>query len=130
MSKPFAIYLMDFEHRPQQLILDSILQWLRRLVTQRPSGFGHVAVIHELSYRGMVGLHQCDLLGRNFFYLHRITDICMQGSAKKNMVMFKQLCGQDVLKMVILVTMMWEASTAEGQSCEWELINTIDFWGR
>lgn len=37
---------------------------------------------------------------------------------------------QDVLKMVILVTMMWEASTAEGQSCEWELINTIDFWGR
>lgn len=121
---------MDFEHRPQQLILDSILQWLRRLVTQRPSGFGHAAVIHELSYRGMVGLHQCDLLGRNFFYLHRITDICMQGSAKKNMVMFKQLCGQDVLKMVILVTMMWEASTAEGQSCEWELINTIDFWGR
>lgn len=62
MSKPFAIYLMDFEHRPQQLILDSILQWLRRLVTQRPSGFGHVAVIHELSYGAWLGFINASLL--------------------------------------------------------------------
>ncbi|KAG7425602.1 hypothetical protein Forpi1262_v013401 [Fusarium oxysporum f. sp. raphani] len=41
-------------------------------------------------------------------YLHRITDRRMGGSAKKNLMMFRKLCGKDSLMNVILVTTMWE----------------------
>lgn len=63
-------------------------------------------------------------------YLHRISDIRMQGSAKKNLFMFKKLCGQKALKNVILATTMWDRiSEAEGEARENELTTTPDFWG-
>ncbi|KAJ5416032.1 hypothetical protein N7465_004727 [Penicillium sp. CMV-2018d] len=63
-------------------------------------------------------------------YLHRITDIRMQGSVIKNLFMFKKLCGPDALKNVILATTMWEkVSQEDGERREQELGRTSDFWG-
>ncbi|KAF2499257.1 P-loop containing nucleoside triphosphate hydrolase protein [Lophium mytilinum] len=72
-----------------------------------------------------------NILLNGIIYLHRITDIRMQGSARKNLIMFKQLCGDDALKKVILVTTMWDKipSEQEGVAREKELIDTPEFWG-
>lgn len=51
------------------------------------------------SYRSKVLLH-------GIIYLHRITDVRMSGSARRNLLMFKHLCGDEYLKKVILVTTM------------------------
>ena len=40
-------------------------------------------------------------------YPHRIIDIRMGGSAKRNLRMFMQLCGPDCFPNVVLVTTMW-----------------------
>jgi predicted RNase H-like nuclease (RuvC/YqgF family) len=54
----------------------------------------------------------------------------MQGSAKRNLVMFKKLCGNDALRNVILGTTMWDkVHEAEGCRREEELSTTPDFWG-
>lgn len=54
----------------------------------------------------------------------------MQGSAKKNLFMFKKLCGNDALKNVLLATTMWDrVGDVEGSARESELISTPDFWG-
>jgi len=50
--------------------------------------------------------------GRNIkltgiIYLHRISDNRMSGSALKNLRMFANLCGDDAIRNVILVTTMW-----------------------
>lgn len=63
-------------------------------------------------------------------YFHRISDARMQGSAKKNLLMFKKLCGDNALKNVILVTSMWDrVSEEEGSKREAQLIQTPEFWG-
>ncbi|KAL3479241.1 hypothetical protein BJX99DRAFT_86652 [Aspergillus californicus] len=73
--------------------------------------------------------YENSILLNGIIYLHRITDIRMQGSAKKNLILFKQLCGQDALKKVILVTPMWDkVLKKEGSSRGKELINTPEFW--
>lgn len=75
------------------------------------------------SYKEKIMLH-------GIIYLHRISDARMQGSAKRNLVMFKKLCGQDALKRVILVTTMWDkVSENEGIAREQELLDTQEFWG-
>ena len=63
-------------------------------------------------------------------YLHRISDVRMQGSAKRNLAMFKKLCGQDALRNVILATTMWDkVSEEDGAKREGQLIETPEFWG-
>lgn len=50
------------------------------------------------------------LLGYNLkgiIYLHRITDNRMQGSANKNLDLFRKLVGEDALSNVVLATTMW-----------------------
>lgn len=75
------------------------------------------------SYRHNIRLH-------GIIYLHRIIDTRMQGSAKRNLIMFKQLCGQDALKRVILVTSMWDKiPSEEATKREKELKETPEFWG-
>ncbi|KAJ8689304.1 hypothetical protein PTI98_013338 [Pleurotus ostreatus] len=55
-------------------------------------------------------------------YLHRISDNRMAGTPIKNLNMFKQLCGQDALDNVILMTTMWtEVAEGVGESRESEL---------
>ncbi|KAE8162729.1 P-loop containing nucleoside triphosphate hydrolase protein [Aspergillus tamarii] len=49
-------------------------------------------------------------------YLHQISDVRMQGSALKNIRMFRSLVGGDNMTNVILVTMRWDSVTeVEGE---------------
>ncbi|KAH0559440.1 hypothetical protein GP486_004046 [Trichoglossum hirsutum] len=64
-------------------------------------------------------------------YLHRIIDPRMQGSSLRNIRMFRQLCGSDCLRNVVLATTFWEDVLPQlGESRERELRETDDFWGR
>ncbi|KAH8596541.1 hypothetical protein B0O99DRAFT_619267 [Bisporella sp. PMI_857] len=75
------------------------------------------------SYKGKILLH-------GIIYLHRITDIRMQGSAQKNLLMFRKLCGPEALKIVVLATTMWDkVSNEDGMKREKELKDTPEFWG-
>lgn len=66
---------------------------------------------------------------RGVIYLHRITDPRMQGSAMKNLFMFKKLCGPEGLKNVILATTMWEnVADKDGNRREVELRDTPHYW--
>ncbi|TGJ80532.1 hypothetical protein E0Z10_g8239 [Xylaria hypoxylon] len=63
-------------------------------------------------------------------YLHRITDTRMGKSAKKNLFLFKKLCGPNALRNVLLVSTMWEnVSMMIGNDHEQELVQTEEFWG-
>ena len=54
----------------------------------------------------------------------------MTGTARKNLFMFKKLCGPDCFDKVCLVTTMWEnVDEGTGNKREKELIETEDFWG-
>jgi hypothetical protein len=68
-------------------------------------------------------------------YLHRITDIKMFGSAKRNLRMFKKLCGDENLNSVVLATTHWKDKEGKpvpedvGLARVQELKETPDFWG-
>jgi len=63
-------------------------------------------------------------------FLHRISDPRMAGSAKRNLLMFKKLCGENAYKSVILGTTMWSKVSAEdGMRRERELVDTDEYWG-
>ncbi|THV00999.1 hypothetical protein K435DRAFT_836974 [Dendrothele bispora CBS 962.96] len=62
-------------------------------------------------------------------YLHRISDVRMGGVSTRNFKMFRQLCGSDALKNVVLVTNMWGEIGAEvGEAREFELKTEDKFW--
>ena len=87
-------------------VVDKILQWL------------------ETSYRAGRQLS-------GIIYLHRIVDPRMQGSALRNMRMFRKLCGPDCYKNVVLATTFWnKVSEATGQEREKELMTKDEFWGQ
>ncbi|KAK3401544.1 P-loop containing nucleoside triphosphate hydrolase protein [Sordaria brevicollis] len=73
--------------------------------------------------------YQNKIMLNGIIYLHRITDPRMQGSALKNLHIFRKLCGKDAFKNVTLATTMWEAvSLEDGERRERELLETPDFW--
>ncbi|KAF4996999.1 hypothetical protein FGRMN_4139 [Fusarium graminum] len=75
------------------------------------------------SYKHKILLH-------GIIYLHRISDIRMQGSARRNLVTFRKLCGDDALKKVILASTMWDITREEDAIMrEQELMDTDQFWG-
>ena len=64
---------------------------------------------------------------KGIIYMHKITDNRMAGSALKYMNMFKELCGEDCVSNVILVTTMWDSVVHDiGVRRESELCNI--FW--
>ena len=71
-----------------------------------------------------------DVKLNGIIYFHRISDIRMQGSAKKNLALFKKLCGENALKNVVLATSMWDkVPRDEAQKREDQLKSTPEFWG-
>ena len=55
-------------------------------------------------------------------YMHRISDNRMSGTSKRNFRMFRELCGDDALKNVIIATTMWgKVGKEEGENREREL---------
>jgi hypothetical protein len=62
-------------------------------------------------------------------YLHRISDIKMEGSALRNLRMFRKLCGKDFMKCVVLGTTFWDkVGEEQGADREKELLETDDFF--
>ena len=62
-------------------------------------------------------------------YLHRITDVRMDGTSLKNFKMLQKMCGPDALPNVFLTTTQWSnVSPALGAERE-ENLRHKDFWG-
>ncbi|KAL0579292.1 hypothetical protein V5O48_002690 [Marasmius crinis-equi] len=62
-------------------------------------------------------------------YLHRISDFRVGGISRRNFRMFKELCGEDTLKNVVIATNMWgEVSQAVGEAREAELSREDKFF--
>ncbi|WQF90245.1 Putative GTP binding domain, P-loop containing nucleoside triphosphate hydrolase [Colletotrichum destructivum] len=62
-------------------------------------------------------------------YLHRISDNRMTGSALRNLRMFKELCGENAYKHVVLATSMWSKENfGVAKRREHELIGDGGFW--
>ncbi|KAF5539157.1 hypothetical protein FPHYL_12327 [Fusarium phyllophilum] len=110
VTSDFTVYLIDTPgcddtRRSDTEVLSEIAAWLTD------------------SYKHEIRLH-------GIIYLHRISDVRMQGSAKKNLVTFKELCGEDALKKVVLASTMWDIVPAEkATKREQELKDTPEFWG-
>ncbi|KAH6681131.1 hypothetical protein F5X68DRAFT_277541 [Plectosphaerella plurivora] len=106
-----TVYLIDtpgFDDsvRTDSQVLREIASWLSR------------------SYTNKIFLH-------GIIYVHRISDRRMQGSALRNLLAFKRLCGDNGLKKVLLVTTMWdEVPRDEATVREEELVSKPEFWGR
>jgi myosin heavy subunit len=64
-------------------------------------------------------------------YLHRITDVRMQGSAVKNLDMLRSLCGEDAFPNIALVSTMWQTLDDQRVGIEREamLKSNERFWG-
>jgi len=76
------------------------------------------------SYRGGVRLN-------GLIYLHRITDTRMSGSSFENLRMFRELCGDQGLKNVVLTSTFWDTvSNAQGEKRQKELETNNQFWSR
>ncbi|GKT52237.1 uncharacterized protein ColSpa_12418 [Colletotrichum spaethianum] len=62
-------------------------------------------------------------------YLHRISDNRMTGSALRNLRMFKELCGENAYRHVVLTTSMWSKEEfCVAKRREHELIGDGGFW--
>jgi hypothetical protein len=96
----------DDSYRSNDEIVDAILTWL------------------EQTYRAKVLLS-------GIIYLHRISDVRMQGGALDNLRMFRKLCGTVALQNVLLVTTFWDrVEDSEGRLREEELASNDEFWAR
>jgi hypothetical protein len=86
-------------------------------------------VLREIS-TWLVDSYKKNILLDGIIYLHRINGNRMHGSARRNLMTFRKLCGPDALKKVILVTTMWDlVRKEEGEARETELLGMQDFWG-
>ena len=62
-----------------------------------------------------------------FIYLHEITQTRMRGSALRNLDVFREFCGNDALKNVVIGTTRWDwVKLEEGQQRE-QILRDI-FW--
>jgi hypothetical protein len=52
--------------------------------------------------------YQCGKNLSGIIYLHRISDVRMGGTAVRNFRVFRQLCGENNLKSVVIATTFWE----------------------
>ncbi|KAG5811352.1 hypothetical protein H9Q74_006072 [Fusarium xylarioides] len=63
-------------------------------------------------------------------YLHRITDNRMEGSAMRNLKIFRKLCGKDPMKSVVILSTCWGKIDHErAVEHEDELKANPNFWG-
>jgi hypothetical protein len=92
-------------HRSETEVLQDIAKWLRE------------------TYEGDSRLN-------GIIYLHSINNVRMEGSALRNLKMFRQLCGKEPLKNVILATTFWsKVEEEDALRREEQLRETPEFWG-
>jgi hypothetical protein len=96
----------DDSRSSDQVIIGKILAWL------------HKSCCEDTQLNGLI-------------FIHRITDPKMGGTALSNLRTFRQLCGPDCLKNVVLATTFWgSVEKATGVRREKELVENDQFWGR
>ena len=61
-------------------------------------------------------------------YLHRISDVRLAGTPLRSLAVFKDLCGDDNLKNIILVTTMWDEVDSQSVGCKREEELLSSFW--
>ncbi|KAJ5649331.1 uncharacterized protein N7484_003054 [Penicillium longicatenatum] len=77
------------------------------------------------------GSYECQQKLHGVIYLHSINNPRMEGSALRNLRMFRQLCGEEPLKNVILGTTFWgRVNEQTGTDREAELRERPEFWGQ
>jgi GTPase SAR1 family protein len=87
------------------IIVEKILEWLRNSLAQ------------GTTLNGII-------------YIHPIIKPRIGGTASSNIRMFKQLCGKDFYRNVVLATTFWEGiDPSEGAKREKELCENDEFWG-
>ena len=70
------------------------------------------------------------ILLTGIIYLHRIIDPTLEGSAMRNLRVFKQLCGPEAFTSVALVITFWShVDEIVGSEREKSLMGSGDFWG-
>lgn len=57
-------------------------------------------------------------------YMHRISDFRVGGVSRRNLSMFRKLCGDETLRNVVLVTNMWSEVTPERGAAREEQLRT------
>jgi hypothetical protein len=67
-------------------------------------------ILREIT-KFLVAQYKLGIKLKGIIYLHRITDVRMQGSALQYFEMFRRLCGEDAFENVALVTTMWSLLT-------------------
>ena len=76
----------------------------------------------EASYKKGQRIH-------GLIYLHRISDIRLQGSAKRNLHIFRKICGESGLNNVVLATTFWDViDNVTGVRRETAFKETGGFW--
>jgi hypothetical protein len=58
-------------------------------------------------------MYSQDIKVTGIIYVHRISDVRMQGTSLKNLNMFEKLCGDSTFKNVVLLTTRWDATKEE-----------------
>lgn len=92
-------------HKSETEVLQDIATWLQE------------------SYEGDTRLN-------GIIYLHSLSNVRMEGSALRNLKMFRQLCGKEPLKNVILATTFWsKVAKEDALRREEQLRATPEFWG-
>jgi hypothetical protein len=92
-------------HKSETEVLQDIAKWLKE------------------TYEGDTRLN-------GIIYLHSLTNVRMEGSALRNLKMFRQLCGKEPLKNVILATTFWsKVDKEDALRREEQLRTTPEFWG-
>lgn len=67
---------------------------------------------------------------RGIIYLHRISNIRMEGTAVRSLVMLRKLCGDEALQNMVLTTTHWSnVNKSVGNRREEELLTNPQFWG-
>ncbi|KAF5704861.1 P-loop containing protein [Fusarium globosum] len=74
------------------------------------------------------GMYRQNAKLTGILYLHRITDVRMDGSAMRNLKMFRKLCGDDPMKNVTILSTFWGKDDKE-VAHEDELKSNPNFWG-
>ncbi|KAL5353743.1 hypothetical protein ACLOAV_001784 [Pseudogymnoascus australis] len=89
-----------------------------------------IDVLKDVSYWLNKSYKEKNIELTGIVYLHRITDTRMGGTARKDLQMFKKLCGENSFSSVVLATTMWsEVSDHDGNRRELELRTSKEFYG-
>ncbi|KAI9784187.1 MAG: hypothetical protein M1839_002693 [Geoglossum umbratile] len=89
-----------------------------------------IDVLKDVSYWLNLSYKEKNIKLTGIVYLHRITDVRMGGTARKDLQMFKKLCGEESFSSVVLATTMWsDVSIDDGNRREQELRTSTEFYG-